>query len=312
MVRDGHTRAGTQRWRCRRCALSLIRRRSDNAIRIDVRLLASWMAGMETLSAIATRKDVSREHLSRRLKERWKDAPLAPSIDSTDDVLVLDAISCGDGVAFILRTIDRPHATWGFAPRENAEAWFVALEKVAGTPRAIVSDHQKGLRLAGSLVFPDVLHQRCQAHIIRQALMWITKYPKTLAGRTLRVLALRLTKIDREDEARMWTATLDRWYKHFKPFLSEKTEGPSGRLWYTHRYLRKAMSLLLGCVPEVFTFTIAPQTPKTSNHVEGGINAQLKEHLRRHRGLSNERQQALVAFFLDDWNRKKLSTRNIT
>jgi hypothetical protein len=272
--------------------------------RIDERLLASWMAGMEALSTVARRKKMSREHLSRRLRRRWAQAPLAPIIYSEDDVLVLDAISCGDGVAFIIRAIDRPRVTWGFASRENAEAWFVALQKVRGTPRVVVSDHQKGLRLAGSLVFPDVLHQRCQAHVIRQALAWITKYPKTLAGRTLRVLALRLTKINREDEARMWTATLDRWYAHFKPFLFEKTEGLNGRWWYTHRYLRKATSLLLGCVPGVFTFTIAPQTPKTSNHVEGGLNSPLKEHLHRHRGLSNERQKALVAFFFDDWNQR--------
>lgn len=308
MVLDGHTSSGKQRFRCRACNTIRLRKRPDNIARTDEQTLVTWMTGLLPLSDIAKEKGFSREHLSRRLVDAWPSAPIAPMINVTDDVLVLDAISCGDGVAFILRAIDRGKATWGFAPKENADGWFLALQMVEGIPRAIVSDHQKGLRSAVSLVFPGVLHQRCQAHIMRQALTWITKRPKTLAGRTLRVLVLRLSKIEREDEALLWTATLNRWHKYFKPFLDEKTEGPDGRKQPTHRYLRRAAALMRGCVPEAFTFLVAPSVPKTSNHVEGGINSPLKERLKRHRGLPSERQRALVAFYLDDWNREKRAT----
>lgn len=264
------------------------------------------------LTQIAAEKGFSREHLSRRLSAQWLAVSEPPILDVEDDVLVIDAISCGGGVAFILRTVDRPAATWSFGSRENAEGWFMALQRVKGEPRAIVSDHQKGLRLAVRLRFPDALHQRCQAHIIRQALTWITKRPKTLAGRTLRVLALRLSRVETAHAAEQWIATLDRWHKEFKPFLSEKTRGPNGRWWYTHKYLRWATGLLIGAIPEAFTFTVASKVPKTSNHVEGGLNAQLKERLERHRGLPSERQRALVALFLNDWNRRKSCTRNVT
>jgi len=312
MVRKGFTSTETQRWFCRSCVRAEVRKRPDNAKRADAKMLSAWMTGLLPLSDIAKEKGLTREHVSRRLKERWDELPPAPTIDATDDVLVIDAISCGDGVAFIMRVLDHAQATWGFAKKEDAEGWFVALQLVEGIPRAIVSDHQKGLRSAASFVFIDVLHQRCQAHIIRQALTWITKYPRTLAGRTLRVLVLRLSRVVREDDALMWIATLNRWYKHFKPFLDEKTEGPDGRKQHKHRYLRRATALMLGCVPEAFTFLVAPSVPKTSNHVEGGMNADLKEHLHRHRGLPSERQRALIALFLGDWNRKKLCTRNIT
>ncbi|MHB8914121.1 MAG: transposase [Minisyncoccota bacterium] len=281
-------------------------------IRSDAKILSAWMTSMLPLSDIAGEKGITREHLSRRLKERWSEVPPAPPIDATDDILVIDAISCGNGVAFIMRALDHAQATWGFAKKEDAEGWFVALQLVEGIPCALVSDHQKGLRSAASFVFPDVPHQRCQAHIIRQALIWITKYPRSLAGRTLRVLVLRLSRIEREDDALMWIATLNRWYKYFKPFLDEKTEGPDGRKQHKHRYLRRATALMLGCAPEAFTFLVAPSVPKTSNHVEGGMNADLKEHLHRHRGLPSERQRALVALFLNDWNRRNSCTRNIT
>lgn len=312
MVRKGFTSTGTQRWFCRSCAHTEVRKRSDNAKRADAKILSAWMIGLLSLSDIVKEKRLTREHMSRRLKDRWKEIPEPPVINATDDVLVIDAISCGDGVAFIMRVLDHAQATWSFARKEDASGWFVALQLIEGMPRAIVSDHQKGLRSAASFVFRDVPHQRCQAHIIRQALIWITKYPKTLAGRTLRVLVLRLSRIEREDEALLWTATLDHWYKHFKPFIDEKTEGPDGRKQPKHRYLRRATALMLGCIPEAFTFLIAPSVPKTSNHVEGGMNADLKEHLHRHRGLPDERQRALVALFLDDWNRRKSCTRNIT
>ena len=308
---DGRTKAGAQRFRCRQCKVVRVRKRPDNRVRTDARLLSSWMAGLDELARVAKGQRVSREHLSRRLRDRWEDAPVPPLLDVQDDILVIDALSCGDGVAFVLRTVERPQATWEFGPRENAEGWYRALGNARGEPRAVVSDHQKGLRTAVKLRFPDTLHQRCQAHIVRQALIWITKRPKTPAGRTLRVLARRLSSVATQHEARQWSDTLDRWRMEFGPFLAEKTQGPS-RWWYTHKYLRRAAALLLGAIPEAFTFTIAPHVPKTTNHVEGGLNAQIKERLGRHRGLPPERQRALVAFFLADWNRRKSSKRNIT
>lgn len=312
MIRKGFTSTSIQRWFCRSCLRTETRKRPDNTKRADASLLSAWMTNLLPLKKIAAEKGFSREHLSRRLREQWVTIPKPPILNADDDALVIDAISCGDGVAFILRTVDRSAATWGFGPRENAEGWYEALLKVTGEPRAVVSDHQKGLRLAVRLRFPDALHQRCQAHIIRQALIWITRRPKTLAGRTLRVLALRLSRVETAHDAEQWIATLGRWHEAFKPFLSEKTRGPNGHWWYTHKYLRRATGLLIGAVPETFTFTVASNVPKTSNHVEGGLNAQLKERIERHRGLSDERQRALVALFLNDWNRGKSCTRNIT
>lgn len=267
---------------------------------------------MQPLTEIAARIGVSREHLSRCLRESWNDPPPPPVLDVSDDILVADALGYAGGVVCLLRTVERPATTWHFADAENAAGWYMAFERIRGSPRVIVSDHQKGLRLAAKQRFPDVPHQRCLAHIIRQAGSWITKHPQTSAGRTLRALALRLSSVHIEYEAWEWAALFERWQFHFKEFLREKTEGPNGARWYTHRYLRKTVSLLRGALPEMFTFTRTPQTPRTSNHVEGGLNAQLAERLQRHRGLLPERQRALVALFLTDWNKRHSSTRNIT
>jgi hypothetical protein len=64
--------------------------------------------------------------------------------------------------------------------------------------------------------------------------------------------------------------------------------------------LRSARSHLNNALPYLFTFIIeVPGVPRTSSHVEGGVNARLKEQrIRRHRGLSFERKRAVAAFFL--------------
>ena len=38
--------------------------------------------------------------------------------------------------------------------------------------------------------------------------------------------------------------------------------------------------------------------PRTTNYVEGGINSQLKEKLKLHRGLNQTHQQRLVDWYL--------------
>lgn len=103
MVRKGFTCAGAQRWFCRSCAVTQIRRRTDNAGRTHRRVLASWMTGFRSLAEIAARRAVSREHLSRRLREAWHEVPPPPVITSWDDVLVLDARGVGDGVVCLSR-----------------------------------------------------------------------------------------------------------------------------------------------------------------------------------------------------------------
>jgi hypothetical protein len=228
------------------------------------------------------------------------------------DILILDAITCGDGVALIVRALESDRITWGFACRETRAAWEYVLLSVTGSPRAIVSDHQKGLRGAVRARFPGVAHQRCLAHVIQQSLLWITQQPKTDAGRLLRLIARDLGTVLTAQDAAVWVTQLEEWMRTYRTFLAERSVSPLGHSWYTHRYLRKAVTLLRGSVPEVFTFTRIPGVPRTSKHVEGGINARLKELLRRHRGLSSSQQQALVAFALSGWNAGRKTTRNDT
>lgn len=64
-------------------------------------------------------------------------------------------------------------------------------------------------------------------------------------------------------------------------------------------------------LPHLFTFIDYPHVPRTTNHVEGGVNSRLKELVHRHRGLPQDRKQMLVAEHLGRMKTKK-PPRNVT
>jgi len=59
-------------------------------------------------------------------------------------------------------------------------------------PCCVVGDGQKGLLKAVREVFPRAKVQRCVVHVHRQAMAWLTRNPKTDAGRELRQLVSAL------------------------------------------------------------------------------------------------------------------------
>jgi hypothetical protein len=217
------------------------------------------------------------------------------------NILILDGTTVirRQSVVLIARTPDVV-ASWRFAQRECFADWVALLTTVAGTPFVVVMDGQKGLEKAVEQRWPGVKVQRCIIHVHRQAMAWLTHHPKTAAGVELRRIVTRLLAVGTRSEAWRWQRDLERWCRRHDSFLREQTPHPSEsrRRWYTHRKLRAVRSLLQNSVPRLFTFRDVPGCPRTSNHLEGGINARLKDLGRCHRGISANKKHALVAWYL--------------
>jgi len=313
MVRFGFTSKGTQRWRCMSCGVSGIRIRPDNHLRIWRARLALWLTNPETLTTQSKRWHINRRTSHRAFTSLWKEELHAPLLSLEDKALVLDATALApDLVALIARTPDDGGLSFEFAEQESYESWKHLLSRLADTPRAVVSDAQKGLKKAIRERFPGVPIQRCLMHVMRLALAWITKRPQTAAGKTLRVLVKAMSHVWSEYEARVWTTWFLRWCIHYQCFLAERTMGADGcTSWWTHRKLRQTSSLLRRSIPELFTYTVFPGIPRTTNHVEGGINAGIAEVISRHRGLTSAQKKTAVALFLNKRQMKK-STRNVS
>lgn len=318
MIRWGRTVRGTQRWRCPTCGISACRKRSDTAERNTERGALNWLTDFVSLTKRAKKQGVHRTTLSRRFGRTLVEAkrvPLRPLPDSL--VIVLDGtkIAFKTIVLVAYEYLSKQPLAWAFVEQEKFETWGQFLLPIDQTHvvHAFVSDGQKGLKKAIHFLFPDALHQRCVAHVIRLSLSWLTKNPQSIAGQELRSLVCVLSSVTTEEDAKTWVSNLLAWNKQHAEFIAHKSINPAtGRKRHTHRKLRAVRSLILNALPDLFWYTKDDRIPSTTNDVEGGINSPLKELLHRHRGITKEEKMVLVSQYLNSRRTKKLPTRNAT
>lgn len=303
MQRRGKTAAGNQRWFCPACQKSGVRRNPFQLERHKKALFVKWICGNATLNETAEKIGVEIRTLQRWFEPFWSCAPLPEVPWSLDNqTLILDAVSIESRSMMALIGRTPKHVVWWlFAETESYESWNTFCSNLP-MPRAVVCDGQRGLSSAIRQRWPPVRFQRCLIHIVRQALAKLTRNPKTLAGQDLRKLIRQLPSIRTRRQKRRWIHCWKHWHSKYYRFLAERSYGDAKnrrRGWrYTHKKLRAVRSLIQNSLPHLFTFIGHAEIPRTSNHVEGGINSRLKELLHRHRGLDLARKQVLVSWFL--------------
>lgn len=314
MVKFGQTAAGKQRFRCASCAKTGSRARIDTRLRHRRYWFARWVTGTSTLATIAKRERCATRTLQRRFVACWEEEPRSPRWPSSSPIVVLDGTSllprqCVALIAYGLG--DTTRIAWSFAPYESATAWSALLTRIPA-PRFVVCDGQKGLLKALSTHWPTAIVQRCLIHVMRQSLAWITQHPQTRAGQELLIIVRDLPGVRTRRQKRKWLHRFWNWGRRWEQFLNARTRHPNNpkRWWYTHRKLRRVRTLITRSLPHLFTFVRYPEAPRTSNHVEGGINARLHELFRAHRGISVSKKRVLTAYFLLSKLKQK-STRNV-
>ena len=85
--------------------------------------------------------------------------------------------------------------------------------------------------------FPEIPAQLCQFHQVKTVSRYLTRNPKTAAGKALWQLALTL-----KDSSKVaFQNALQTWFEQHQGFLNERTVNEeSGRSHYTHKQLRSA------------------------------------------------------------------------
>ena len=147
-------------------------------------------------------------------------------------------------------------------------------------------------------VCPEAIIQRCTFHIANEICLWLTKKPKSDAARELRELACYLSKVDSHEEAQLWMRAFVDWYEKYRNFINEKSyDEKKNRWWYTHKMLHRSATHIIRAIPNMFNYTRYKNVPKTSNSIESFFG-HLKDHLRLHRGLSNEHFKDFVKWYL--------------
>ena len=117
---------------------------------------------------------------------------------------------------------------------------------------AAVVDGRRGL----ANVFKDIPVQVCQFHQLQTVTKYLTRRPKTDAGKELRALALTLTMTNEATFARSLHIYEAKWQE----FLTEKTLVLGlKRPQYTHKNVRSALRSLKTNLPNLFTYQRYPE-----------------------------------------------------
>ena len=269
MVRNGKTKAGRTRFRCRCCGSSSVRKIDTSAK--DLKTFLAWLLSRKRQSDMPGAGRTFR----RKCAPFWDIWPMPPKIEEPRSVIYVDGIHLGRKAVVLIASDERHVLGWHLCRAENSRGWSALMQRIAA-PEVVVSDGGDGFPKALGKTWPHVRHQRCVFHAFSQVKRYTTSKPRTQAGVELYGLAKALLGITTLKEAQGW---VEAGYA------------------LAHERLVKARRSLARLISAGTLFTyldprldhLAP-LPATNNRIEGGTNAQLRAMLRDHRGLSIERR----------------------
>ena len=194
-----------------------------------------------------------------------------------------------------------------FADNENYQEMKEDLEnliKLGIQIESITTDGHKSILKAIKKEVPKAKVLGCLVHIQRMCLLWLTRYPKHIAGQELRSIVLKLLKIQTENDKMYWIQEFNQWYENHKTYINEKTVNQeTDRYWYTHKLLRRSYSTIKSALPNMFHYLKNTNIPRTTNGIEGFFS-HLKNHLDIHRGLTTKNRINFIKWYVFFSNQK--------
>ena len=102
--------------------------------------------------------------------------------------------------------------------RENYESAYQIFKEMnddALNPEAITVDGNTSVIRALKAVWPGIIIQRCIAHILRQGLSWLRRYPKIQASKDLRRVLLTVTGVKDRKRRDIFINDFEKWEKQY-------------------------------------------------------------------------------------------------
>lgn len=248
----------------------------------------------------------------------WSVEPMIPVTGEMHAELQVDGFYLSSNWCCLVASTGGRVIAWQWCDREKSIAWQALMHRVPA-PTVAVCDGGTGLLPAIEQAWPDAKVQRCLVHVQRNVRTHLTTRPKTDAGKALWGLARSLTRITTTEQAVVWLRQLNDWHDLYGHLTRERTYAwpdatagavrpswtrPGQRWWYTHDRLRRAYRLLAKLAQRGHLFTYLEPAhaglgiSSTTNQAEGGINAGLRDMLRRHRGMPEHHQRRAIEWWL--------------
>ena len=173
----------------------------------------------------------------------------------------------------------------------NTYPWFLELKEQGLNLLSITMDGHLKVIDAIKSVWPKAKIQRCLYHIQRQGLQWLRTYPKTQAGRELRILLSKLTSIKSFKERDIWDNAYRIWLERYSNFVKSLP-----RTSVAFIDLKRTMGLINNALPDMPHYLKDPKIPATTNLLES-FYSRLKADYQRHRGMSKQHKVAYLKWY---------------
>lgn len=295
-------RLGRQRFKCKNCGVFFTR--NDPGQRLENRFIwfRKWILERQTFKTLSRDSGLSIDTLQRTFYFYLEASPEVKILKRERVHLRIDATYfkrfCAlcyqdheDGYTQLIRFSDGEHF-------EEIREDLTNLIRLGVQIESITTDGHKSILKAIKKSLPDTIVQRCLVHIQRMCLLWLTRFPKHLAGIELRELVLQIMAIKTENDRLYWTRNFSAWHERHKVYLQEKTYDQStGRYWYTHKLLRRSYLTIKRALPNMFHYLNDPKIPATTNGIEGFFS-HLKNHLDLHRGLTLRHRVNFIKWYV--------------
>jgi hypothetical protein len=235
-----------------------------------------------------------------RINDHWLSSkPSSPQADySNYRYLICDGTYIHRPVSLVV-LMDAPgnkviHGQYGVSEsvKQQLTAFFQPLETYGLQPISCTVDGNPCMISVLRAVWPDIIIQRCLVHIQRQGLMWCRRNPKSAAAKKLRELFLKVTYIRTITARNEFIEAVYQWEMKFGGPIDSRPE--KGRVFSD---LKRARSMLLHALPDMFHYLDDPHIAFSTNGLEGYFS-RVKSHYRQHRGLAKSKLGNYFAWYL--------------
>ena len=294
----GKTNTKRQRFRCLSCKKTFIWNRPYNKKYKEKHWFNLWVKEGYSIRQLS---DISghSEFKLKQIKNYWlsKEPPVLSNYNYQKSKYILfdgTYFHKNGCLAIFMNCEPKDILLYAYIDKEsyyNVHPLCVKLKGLGLNPIAITLDGHKLVIKAVLDVWPNVTIQRCLYHIQNQGLMWIRTYPKTEAGKELRVLLTSLTNIRTVQEKDAFLKAYNQWLSKHKMFIKTLP-----RTSAANTDLKRTMGLVNNALPNMFHYLKDQNIAPTTNLLEN-LYSQLKHQYRNHRGLTEQHKISYLKWY---------------
>ena len=257
-----------------------------------------WIVEGYSVRQLALQSGHSRPWLYRLIDSFLADTPTTPTLGPQPaQHLLFDGTFLHRPHSIVVLMDGQTHTLvrGQFGVRENSEpelrAFFEPMMIQGLHPCSFTVDGNRQVIRVLKMLWPGVVIQRCLVHIQRQGLSWCRNSPKTTHARQLREIFLRVTGITTPADKKAFLDLVDAWEDRYGAEIAARKE--TGRVFSD---IKRARSMLLRALPDMFHYLDDPHISTTTNGLEGYFS-RLKSRYRQHRGLSPRKRPNYFAWY---------------